>query len=275
MHPIETVQHLLTALGVRLDLTTELVVFLLTFTRLLAAILQAPFLGGPSVPGQVKIGLTAVVALLIVPHATAGATTSINSLVFVGLIVKEAVIGSVIGLMCQVVFYGVQAAGTIVDTQRGVNQVSYIAPQLPGHTSALGNLQFQAALVLFLTANGHHMFLRALTRSFEILPADTFPSLGGGPLSVMEHAMRVTAAVLVIACQLSAPAVLALFLVDVAFGCIGKIAGQIRISNDSHTVKGLVGLSIVFLVMATLMAQVQPYFEHMMSDIGEFLRRIS
>ena len=75
-----------------------------------------------------------------------------------------------------------QMAGAMVDYGRGMSQATFFAPQLETNVSLLGQLQFQAALVLFLFLNGHLLFLRALASSFQIIPLWISRSLQQGRL---------------------------------------------------------------------------------------------
>lgn len=272
MNLLDTVQQVLAGVGIRLDIATSVVVLGLTLARLVAAIMLAPFLGGPSVPSQVKVGLAFAVSIILLPHvAPAASEVPQSPLVLMALLVKEVMVGAIIGFISQLVFYAVQMAGTIVDTQRGLNQITYVAPHLPGHVSALGNLQFQAALVLFLSIDGHLIFIRTLARSFLFLPLLQLPAMHVGALSLAEQAARITAGTLVIGCQLAAPVVLALFLIDVSFAALGKVAGQIRVSDQAQTLKALVGLIMVIVLGVLFLTQLRSYFAEMIRMIGDFV----
>ena len=141
---IDSLQQILNAAGLRIDAAGGLVMLAMTMARLLSALFLTPFLGGPSVPSQVKVGLAFALSVLLLPHvAPAGAVAPGSPLTIAALVVKEVMIGALIGFASQLIFFAVQMAGTIVDTQRGLNQISYTAPQLPGHSSILGSLQLQ------------------------------------------------------------------------------------------------------------------------------------
>lgn len=275
MEWLAALQSLLNGIGLHYDIRLGLELFALIFARVTASVVFAPFLGGASVPTLVKVGLGLVLTAVIVPVLSSGmGNLPASGVLFVALLVKEAVIGSTIGFLVQLVFYGVQMAGTIVDTQRGLNQVTFLAPQLEGHPSALGALQFQAALVLFFILQGHLMFIGALLRSFGQLPVWTIPQMAPGILPVAELAARTSADALLLACQMAAPVVLAVFLVDVAFASAGRIASQIRIGPESFTAKALIGLAFVFFVTAALFNQMQSAFAGMAHSLDRFIEAV-
>jgi len=165
-------------------------------------------------------------------------------------------------------------AGAIIDTQRGMDNPGLFTPQLPGNASALGQLQFQAALVIFLILNGHLVFLGAVARSFQQLPLFAFPHLTG-PISVAEEMGRISGQVFVIAFQLSSPVLVTLFLVDVLFGAIGKMASQINVYHESMAVKCFVGLLVFFLAIGFIFTRFQDALAQMLSNMYSMLSRIA
>jgi len=273
---LQALQRILNNLGFQTDVNMFFVLFALAVARIVTAVSLSPFLGGTAVPARVKMGLSVILAALLYPSLAAQAAIGdISPLMLVGLLVKEAMIGATIGVVCQLIFYAVQMAGILIDTQRGMNQIAFFAPQLPGHTSVLGQLKFQAALALFLSLGGHLLFLRALHSSFQQLPLAAFPQFQAGLAGLTEQLIRISAGTLVVAVQLSAPVLLALFLVDVAFGAIGKVAPQVHVHNESQPVKAMAGLVIVFLTAALLLGRLQTHFVEMIRHISEVLARIA
>jgi flagellar biosynthetic protein FliR len=265
---LKALDQLLVQLGLGTDVTGFLIVFGLALSRVIGAILLNPFLGGGAIAGRIKIGLAIVITAVLFPSVSPGVTkVQVGNITFVGLVAKEVTIGITIGLISQLIFYTVQMAGTLIDTQRGMNQATFFSPQLQGNVSLIGQLQFQAALVLFLSLNGHLLFLRALHNSFQQVGILEFPRFQMGVPAVTEQIMRLSAATFVVAIQLSAPVLLVLFLVDVAFGALNKIAPQINVHNESQPVKAFVGLLIVILTIGFVMARLDRQFAQMIQDL--------
>jgi flagellar biosynthetic protein FliR len=272
---LNTLQVILNDVGVHVDVQSSLLLFGLILGRVAAVFSLVPFIGGPSVPGQVKIGVAVIVSAVLFPGLVgmAGALPA-SPLFYLALLAKEVVVGAMIGFLTQLVFYGVQIAGIVIDTQRGLNQITYLAPQLPGNVSALGNFQFQTSLVLFLAIGGHLAFLRAVANSFAAVPLLAMPQMQVGWLALADQVARISANALALGVQLAAPVVLAIFLVDISFGSIGKVASQIRISNDANTAKSWIGLAVFFFAAAFLLAQLQKFFLLMLHAIGELAKSL-
>jgi flagellar biosynthesis protein FliR len=273
---LEALQSIVQNLGYGADVAGFVALFGLGLTRIVTAISLTPFMGGRSVPAKVKVGLAAVITAVLYPAiAPPGPAPQLQPVVMLGLLVKEAMIGAILGLLAQLVFFAVQTAGAIIDTQRGMDQPAFLSPQLASNTSILANLKIQTAIVLFLSFDGHLAFLHALHASFQHVPLVEFPGLQAGIAPLVDHIARVSAQMLVVAVQLAAPIVLTLFLVDVSFGALGKVAGRINVHAESQPVKSLVGLAMVFLAIGFLLERLQGLFGDMIRNIYEFLNVVA
>jgi type III secretory pathway component EscT len=194
-------------------------------------------------------------------------------LFYFALLGKEFVVGVMIGFISQMIFFGVQIAGVVIDTQRGLNQITYLAPELPGNVSALGNLQIQASIVLFLLLGGHLLFLRSMANSFLVIHPTQLPHFSAGWLPVAGEFIRISASAILVGAQLCAPAVLTIFLVDIAFGSLQKVASSIRICNDAHTAKSWIGLAVLFLSAEFFFDKLQDFLVSSIPTIDHFVKR--
>src|SRR5215472_3424054 len=175
-----TLKGVIESLGYGRDVDAFLILFGLAFARISLAISLSPFLGGRTVSGTAKVGLSILLTLLLMPGLRAGAPEGeISPLLFFTLLLKETMIGLTIGILSQLIFNGVQMAGALVDTARGMDQPGLFAPQLESNASALSQLKVQLALVLFLAVNGHLIFIRSLAASFERIPLRGFAHFDG------------------------------------------------------------------------------------------------
>jgi flagellar biosynthesis protein FliR len=273
---LSALQDILTSLGVHTNIQDFLMLFFLIFTRLVSALNLTPFLGGSALPGQIKVGLSVVIAALLFPGLNKLAGPMPNSFLFYcALLGKEFIVGMMIGFISQVVFFGVQIAGTIIDTQRGLNQITYLAPELPGNVSAIGNLQIQASVALFLVLGGHLFFIRSLAFSFLTIPPIQLPHMTPGWETLAEEFTRVSASAIRIGIQLCAPVVLTIFLVDISFGSIQKVASSLKISNDTNTAKSWIGLAVFCLSAPFFFEQLIHYLASMMPMVDHFVKSLT
>lgn len=259
-------ERMLAGAGFATNLPAFLVLFGLALARVLMAVFLAPFFGGQSVPGRIRVGLGVIFTIVLMPNLQPPAGFTISPLLFVALLAKEVLTGAMLGITCQFVFYGIQMAGILIDTQRGMNQLSFFAPQLAGPSSILAQIKLQMAIAAFLVAGGHLLYLRALDSTFRELPLLSFPKIGDGA-AFLDLMARLSANALVTALQIAAPVLLALLLVDVSFGVIGRMASQIQVHQESQPVKALAGLGVLLLASGLLLDRIVAQLGQMMDSV--------
>jgi len=226
----------------------------LAFTRLLSFLAVVPFFGGAAVPARVKTATAAAFVIVIYPVLEAGmqrqgAKLQFGPLGFIALLIKEALIGFVLGFLASLVFEAIQMAGRIVDIQRGSAMAELFAPQLQVNVSELGQFQLQLAIVLFLLIGAHRVFIGALLQSFEVLPATRFPQLSSQFIPMTGFVVTLTGQMISISVQLATPPMIALLLTDLSFGMVNRIAPQINVFFLSLPVKMVVGVLVIVLAL--------------------------
>ena len=273
MGTLDALQRIVQTLGYHGNVSDFIVVFGLALGRVLTAISLAPFFGGQAVASNIKVGLSVMVTAMLLPSLTRGQEVPHDAALVAALLVKEVMLGATIGFIAQLLLYGVQTAGALIDVQRGMDQPGLHAPQLAGNVSTTGLFQFQLGLLILLFLNGHLIYLRALADSFARIPLFGFPRLAA-PDSVAQLMGKVSGQVLVIAIQLSGPVLLTLFLVDVMFGALGKIASQVNIHNESLPVKAFVGLMVLVPAVAFIFSRTGELLSQMIWNIYNVLARL-
>lgn len=227
----------------------------LIFIRTLMMLMVIPFIGSRSVPARVKVMTAAALTGFLYPLLKPSFDISQFSgwdAVLIGLFLKESLVGFTIGLMASLVFYGIQAAGLMIDNQRGVANAQVFVPQLGTQGSIFGLLQFQAAVALFIVIGGHRQFLEAFFEGFLILPIFHFPTFATTSGSFFDLFIHLTGDVLVLAVKISAPVIIAIFLADVVLGIANKVAPAINVFELGFSIKGIVGVFIVYISILIL-----------------------
>ncbi len=254
-------QEILTKIGVDLDVSFTFIFITLIWVRTLAMGATIPFLLGKPVPRYVLVGATMVLAVFVhvnmVPDSPPPLEHNLISLIV--LYMKEVFYGLAIGFSVSVLFYGLQSAGQMIDNQRGVSIARVLIPQLGGQASISANFLFQLALVLYLTVGGHLLFFETFFKSFITLPILEFPVSGPGLFALIDFFIRITAEVIVIAIKLAAPVIIAIFLADIILGIANRVSPQINVWMLGFTVKGYIGVVLMFLSITVICDQIIKY----------------
>src|SRR5512140_1228686 len=108
----------------------EIVRFAVVLFRVGGIMVFAPFFGSHSIPYQVRIVLTLVATVAMVPALPLGRIPAeITPVSLIGAVAGEAVFGLVIGLAAQFIFAAMQLAGQIIAFQLGFSIINLIDPQ--------------------------------------------------------------------------------------------------------------------------------------------------
>lgn len=235
-------------------------VFLLIFCRITSFFVVAPVFSSRSAPNSFKIGFSAIIAVLI--YLVYGTHQSVPiDLTYVMYILREILVGLLIGYVAYLMFSVILMAGSFIDIQIGFGMANVLDPMTGASAPVLGNFKYMIGMLLFLGMNGHHYLLEAVLRSYNWIPLnnDVFARMMGGKISdflVMAFAQAFSLAV-----QMSAPLVVALFLTDVALGFLARTAPQFNVFVIGIPLKIIVGLFLLLLMMSSFVFAFQQLFE--------------
>ncbi|MWJ29662.1 MULTISPECIES: flagellar biosynthetic protein FliR [Saccharibacillus] len=242
-------------------------VFLLIFCRVTSFFVIAPLISSRNVPTRFKVGLATMVAILVYLSYGTAQTASFDG-EYVLLIIREILIGLLLGYAAYMIIIAIQIAGAILDIQIGFGMATVFDPTTGAVTPLTGNFKYMIAMLMFLSMNGHHRLLDAIVYSYNWVPIDNdlFVKIYDG--SIMEFLLRAFAMVMVVAFQMAAPIVVALFLTDVGLGFLAKTAPQFNIFVIGVPIKIIVGLILLLLLMPSLTY----IFDHLFTLMAESMQ---
>jgi len=255
-----------------LDLTFTFIAGGLIATRLLVAINLTPYLGGKPVPGTIRVAIAFALTLFVYPFVAPAIDRSAvprEAFLLVVLFLKEAMFGLLMGLVNQMIFYGIQAAGNMIDNQRYVANARIFNPALGSQASIFGLFMYQLVIAIFISMGGHRFFLSALIESFQAVPLLTYPTIGTGITPLMDLMIKLSADTLIICLQLSAPVLIAIFVADLVLGITNRIAPMINVFEMSFNIKGFVGVLLVYLALPFMVYQSKYWFEGMIKTFQQ------
>ena len=237
-------------------------------------VVLSPIFGGKTVTGQIKVGIAVILMVTLYPMLAPAVEGKLplRGLAYWGLIMKEAAVGGLIGFVSSIVFQAIESAGHLIDIQRGTAQASVLVPQLDIQGPVFANLHVQLGIVLFLILNLHHIFLRGYYESFLIIPVNLYPQLSKLSLPFIEELIKVTAGIFLVSVQLTAPILVALFMVDVVLGVANRIAPQVNVYFLGQPIKAAVGIVMFVVAFTFILRQIGVLFMNMLQDIKILLK---
>lgn len=227
-------------------------VCLLAFVRIVLIFRQAPILGSNHMKNQIKIGLSALLALVAFPHLKVPPDFPTEPRGYILCILSQIGVGLAIGFVSYLVMAAAQFGGEMMDIQMGLSAAATMDPSSGGTSKLIMRLNFYFAMLLYLTTNGHHEFLRALYVSFDIIPVTTFNVNGHLIELFIDH----TRDIFIIGLQIASPPIAALFITQIAMGLVSKVAPQMNVFMLSFPMNigvGMMMLSVGLPVIQNLL----------------------
>jgi flagellar biosynthetic protein FliR len=247
------------------QLADGLFAILWTVLRVGGVVMLAPLLGAMYVPRRIRLAMALVLSLAKLPWA--GPPPALEPLSGEGrlAITQELIIGLAIGFVLRVATESALLAGQLISTGMGLSFATVVDPQ-NGGMPLLGRFYIVVASLLLLATNAHLSLIALLAQSFSTVPIG---SGGLGPNDARAIADFGTV-MFAGAIQLALPSVIAILMVNVAFGVISRAAPTLNLFAVGFPITILLGLFILILSIRTQ----APVWEGQMTDALSLLTRI-
>jgi flagellar biosynthetic protein FliR len=244
----------------------QLTVYMLIIGRIAGVFIQAPIFNSRSFPFLAKTAIavwTAILLWFVTPiHHTLPTTFPLLVLA----LVFEIAIGFTIGFICNIIFIAVQSAGEIMDMQMGLSVATALDPVFGAVISVIGRLAFFTALIIFITADGHHLILSALHQSFSALPVGKFANFASPNLAM--QIIELGSLLWLTAIKLAIPTVLLIFISDFTFGIVSRVAPQVNVFMLGFQVKPSLGLFGFLMALPFIVKYINRLVEIMIQQLA-------
>jgi flagellar biosynthesis protein FliR len=222
--------------------------FLLVLVRVSSFFVTLPLFSYRTLPASHRIGVAFFVAWILF--------LSMNKPIlqidgfFYMLIIKEALVGLLIGLIAYMIFAAIQIAGSFIDFQMGFAIANVIDPQTGAQSPLIGQYLYTFALLFLLAINGHHLLLDGVFYSYQFVPMEQL-WIPFGNENLLEFVIKAFNSMFIIAFQMSMPVVGSLFLVDIALGIVARTVPQLNVFVVGLPLK--IGVSFIVLIISMSM----------------------
>ncbi len=221
----------------------------LVFARVGAMVMTIPGLGDQPAPAQTRLAFALLLALVIAPIAAPHLGALPGTVGGMGgAIVKEVLIGLMIGAILRMFLASMAAAGEIMSIQTSLSFAQTVDPSQGANGSTLGAFLSLLGVVLVMTTDLHHLFIAAIAHSYTLFPVDK-------PLPVQDStnlAIKTFSGSFALGVQLAAPIMAFSLVFNVATGLVGRAMPQFQIFFAATPLQVLLGLSIFALSLGVI-----------------------
>lgn len=240
--------------------------YLLPLFRIASLLMTMPLIGTQLVPTRVRLYLALGITTVLAPSLPPMPVVDAISLQSFLLIAEQILVGAVMGFALQLFFHAFVVAGQILAVQMGLGFASMVDPTNGVSVPVIGQFFTMLVTLLFLAMNGHLVVFEVLAESFVTLP------VGGGLMAAHYWELATKLGwVLGAGLLLALPAITALLVVNIAFGVMTRAAPQLNIFSIGFPLTVALGLVIIWIGIADILAQ----YQILASDALQLLRELA
>ena len=220
--------------------------------RMLITFSMLPLFNSQILPGLLRNGLALALCLMLVPVILSQIHNHppVSYQLMPFLLMKEAVLGLLLGFFMAIPFWGLEAVGFFIDNQRGASIASSFNPLTGNDSSPLGIMFNQSFMVYFLVSGGFGLMLTVIYQSYLIWSPLEFS------LSFHYDAAKTLIAqldrLMTLGIVLSAPVILVMFLSELGLALISRFAPQLQVFFLAMPIKSGAAVFMLTIYIGTL-----------------------
>lgn len=244
----------------------ELNKFILILIRITAFIVTCPAFSFKGLSNIFKVGLSFSITMVV--YMTIPSIEIDSGLLIMGLlVVKEALIGLVLGFVVRLIFSIMEIAGQLMDFQVGYSMASIYDPLMGTSSAMYSRLYYWLSICLFFMLDLHRQVILTLINSFNHIPI-THINYNG---TIIKTMVVVFGTVFNLAFNIALPVIVVVLITDIVMGVISRTVPQINVLILGMPLKSMVGVVITLLllssttsIIATTLEMIPEYLDNIM-----------
>jgi flagellar biosynthesis protein FliR len=192
-----------------------------------------------------------------------GTIPSLETADIIVSILFQVFVGASLGFVTALLFAAMQAAGDLLDLFGGFTLAMGYDPLSLNQSSVFGRFYNLIAVTILFATEGHQMILRGFLQSFRTMPLNlTFDLATLGQLLIKGAGEMFLAAL-----QIAGPLVIVLFLTDVAFGLLNRVAPALNAFQLGFPAKIFILLLLSGMAITTLPPVIESLVERSVAAV--------
>ena len=228
---------------------SNILIFVLIFTRISGMIFSMPLISTYPIPQQVKIWLGALVAFILFPMVAAHQSFIVPHSIPEVLVylVREFAIGYVIGFCANFLFAAVQIGGEFVSIQVGLSMSQVLDPATGESTQILSQMYTYLATMVFIGLNAHQWLFAAIYKSFQAFPPGIEYIFTG---NIVSQVLHMSSEMFAIGISMILPIFCVMFVSEVLMGFMSKMMPQMNIFMVAIPLKIYIGIVLMLMFLS-------------------------
>jgi flagellar biosynthetic protein FliR len=233
------------------------------FCRIMALLSAAPVLGDGPVPVTVRVLVSLVLAVILLPGSAPVVPIEPLSLHAVVATIEQAAVGGILGLALHFTMSVIMVLGYLVSSQMGLSMAVMNDPMSGVSSDVVSSLLSILSILVFFSIDGHLVIVQIAGASFQQWP------VGSGLRAPALQAVALNVAwVFSAALLLALPIVFATVVVQVGFGFLARVAPALNLFSMGFSVVTLFGI----FMLAQLVRFLPEHYLRMSDQVLQMLR---
>ncbi|ETN93584.1 flagellar biosynthetic protein FliR [Porticoccaceae bacterium] len=240
-------------------------VLLWPMIRVSAFLLAAPFFSLRSVTVRIRVLLAALLTLMIYPLVD---WPIIDPYSAAGLreIFNQVLIGTVMGMLLQIVNAALVVGGQAVSGSMGLGMANMVDPNM-GNVPVISQFFIICSTLIFMGIGGHVLVISLILESFRSLPIGQMLA----PDMLMAVLLQWSSMIFLGALLLALPIMVCLLFVNIGVGVITRAAPALNIFAVGFPAMILAGMLLLSLSMSSIGYRIQWLWRESFEVVGQAL----
>lgn len=248
----------------------QFMLFSLIFMRMSGFVLLNPVLGRRNIPMPIKAGMIICMSI-IVWTMSSSQLIEIHSVIEFGvLLIKEFLLGYVLGFVMELFFLIIVYAGAVIDFQMGLSMSTIYDAQHGTQIALTGTILNIYYMLLFFAVDGHVALMKILLESGKIVPYGAFII----STSSSQAVLNIFVECIILAIKLAFPIIAIEFLVEMGVGILMKMIPQINIFVVNIQLKIIVGFLVLLIIIIPMENTLGTIITKMLNEMVTILKTV-
>jgi flagellar biosynthetic protein FliR len=226
-----------------------LILFALIVMRMSGAVAFNPVLGRTNFPRAAKGALVFMLSLLLYLGVEGNLQHEPSGMLEFGvMLVKELLVGFVIGFSIELGFMIIRFAAAIMDHNMGLSMAQSYDPQYNTQMTITSNLYYAFLFLLFLAGDGHVRLLALFFVSARLIP---FGQVAVNP-GLAEMVLEIFKSNIIMGLQFAFPIIAMELVTEAAMGILMRMIPQINVFAVNFQLKIIVGLTMLLFMFGPM-----------------------
>lgn len=226
--------------------------------RIGGVMLTVPVFSSPMIPARIRILFTMILCL-VCSQFIPGHLSFVNfEGRYVVYLLQDFALGLLMGFSLLLVFQVFVLGGQIISMQAGLGFAVMMEPTSRASMPVISQMYLMLVTLVYLSLNGHLAFLDTLIESFDVIPVGSITNTQ----DVVGRVLLFSGWMFKEAVSVSLPAMMALLIVNLAFGIMARVAPQLNIFSLGFPITLIMGIVIIKIGMLSVGHQMMESIEH-------------